>query len=72
VRPGGRLVYATCSLCTRENERVVRRFMEAHPAFQPEPPAAAFSGRPAGTGTVFLPAAHDGDGFFVASFRRAN
>ncbi len=33
VRPGGRLVYATCTLEPEENERVVESFLEAHPEF---------------------------------------
>jgi 16S rRNA (cytosine967-C5)-methyltransferase len=71
VRPGGRLIYATCSLATRENERVSERFAAGHLAFLPEPPAQVFTGRPAGPGgLVFAPADHDGDGFFVACFRR--
>ena len=34
VRPGGRLVYATCSLIKRENQDVVERFLLQHPQFQ--------------------------------------
>ncbi|HYR00974.1 MAG TPA: RsmB/NOP family class I SAM-dependent RNA methyltransferase, partial [Casimicrobiaceae bacterium] len=33
VRPGGRLVYATCSVLDDENDAVVARFLAAHPAF---------------------------------------
>lgn len=33
LRPGGRLVYATCSLLSQENESVVTAFLEAHPEF---------------------------------------
>jgi 16S rRNA (cytosine967-C5)-methyltransferase len=60
VRPGGRLVYATCSLCRSENESVAAAFLRGGDGFEPE-----IEGRP------LLPQAHDGDGFFLASFRRA-
>lgn len=36
VKPGGVLVYATCSLFREENEAVVERFLAAHPDFAPE------------------------------------
>ena len=35
VRPGGRLVYATCSSEPEENEAVVDRFLDGHPSFRP-------------------------------------
>lgn len=38
VRPGGLLVYATCSLESEENERVVQRFLTEHPEFARTPP----------------------------------
>lgn len=70
VRPGGRLVYATCSLSARENEDVVNRFLAAHPAFHPEPFARTFETTARGAGRLILPSVHDTDGFFVASLRR--
>ncbi|MGT2478405.1 hypothetical protein ACU4GR_04720 [Methylobacterium oryzae CBMB20] len=33
LKPGGRLVYATCSLLDAENESVAEAFAEAHPEF---------------------------------------
>src|SRR4029079_15649785 len=33
VKPGGRLVYATCSLLAEENEDIVQGFLAAHPEF---------------------------------------
>ncbi len=60
VRPGGRLIYATCSLSVRENEEVVAAFLAAHPELAAEKPAHRI-----------LPAEHNTDGFFVAALRRS-
>jgi 16S rRNA (cytosine967-C5)-methyltransferase len=70
VRSGGRLVYATCSLSTQENEDVVAAFLAAHPEFEPAPFARTFDALPRGAGLLILPARHNTDGFFVASLRR--
>ncbi|AHF07975.1 RsmB/NOP family class I SAM-dependent RNA methyltransferase [Desulfitobacterium metallireducens] len=35
VRPGGRLVYSTCTFAPQENEEVILRFLESHPEFSP-------------------------------------
>ncbi|MBN8486628.1 MAG: RsmB/NOP family class I SAM-dependent RNA methyltransferase [Burkholderiales bacterium] len=40
LKPGGRLVYATCSLLRRENEDVATAFAQAHPDFEPLPATA--------------------------------
>jgi 16S rRNA (cytosine967-C5)-methyltransferase len=37
VKPGGKLVYATCSVLPRENEEQIARFLAAHPAFTATP-----------------------------------
>jgi 16S rRNA (cytosine967-C5)-methyltransferase len=70
VKPGGRLVYATCSLSVRENEQVVARFLADTPGFEPLPLAQTFGFAPRGAGLTIFPARHDTDGFFVAAFRR--
>jgi 16S rRNA (cytosine967-C5)-methyltransferase len=70
VRPGGQLIYATCSLARRENEGVIDAFLSEHRDFEIQPPANTF-GFPAGPrGLTILPAKHDTDGFFVAALRR--
>ncbi|MEQ8326546.1 MAG: RsmB/NOP family class I SAM-dependent RNA methyltransferase [Parvibaculum sp.] len=76
VKPGGRLIYVTCSLLPSENERRAERFLESHAdfasipwsAFWPEgllPPPA-----PLGQGLRLSPASTGTDGFFVCLFRR--
>lgn len=60
VRPGGLLVYATCSLSHYENDDVVSAFLAAHPEFTPTIPAR-----------TILPSDHNTDGYFVAPLRRA-
>lgn len=70
VRPGGLLVYATCSLSPRENAGVVDAFLASHPEFKPEPLARTFGFKPATEAITILPARHDTDGFFVAALRR--
>lgn len=70
VHPGGRLVYATCSLSSSENESVVAAFLDSHPEFHPEPFAQTFDAQPRGAGLLIFPSRHNTDGFFVASLRR--
>ena len=36
VRPGGRLVYSTCTFAPAENERAIEEFLRNHPEFEPE------------------------------------
>ena len=71
VRPGGRLIYATCSLSRLENEDVVTAFLAAHREFTHEPPVRPFGAAPRSVGLAILPAAHNTDGFYVAALRRA-
>lgn len=70
VRPGGLLVYATCSLSHVENHDVVAAFLAAHAGYSAEKPARDLGGRFDGAGTTLLPATHDSDGFYVAILRR--
>lgn len=68
VRPGGRLIYATCSLLQEENEAVVEAFLQAHPAFAAAAGPADFpAGLLSAQGHLRLwPHRHGSDGFFAA------
>ena len=71
VRPGGVLVYATCSLCRTENEAVVEAFLGERPEFADETPSEIFGlRRAAGPGLVIAPWVHDTDGFYVCVLRK--
>lgn len=69
VRPGGRLVYAVCSLLSREGSGQAAAFLSRHSSwiFEHVP---IDGGRADGPGRLLTPE-HDGtDGFFIADFRR--
>ncbi len=79
VKPGGGLVYATCSVLPAENERQIEAFLAAHPDFELVPVATLW---PETIGTEppaqkaespFLrlsPLQHGTDGFFAAAMVR--
>jgi 16S rRNA (cytosine967-C5)-methyltransferase len=71
VRPGGRLVYATCSLEPEENDDVARDFLAARGDFTVEPPASCPVGPDAAGFVRCLPHRHGTDGFTAIRFRRA-
>ncbi|MCT2400686.1 RsmB/NOP family class I SAM-dependent RNA methyltransferase [Novosphingobium mangrovi (ex Huang et al. 2023)] len=67
VRPGGRLVFVTCSLLDEEGASQASRFLDTHAGWQADQPVLA-AGTPRGAGLRLSPF-HDGtDGFFVARF----
>jgi 16S rRNA (cytosine967-C5)-methyltransferase len=76
VKPGGRLVYATCSLLPQENESQAESFAAAHPDFAPIPVAdiwARVTGQADSGAALYLklsPARHNTDGFFAAVFEK--
>lgn len=75
VKPGGRLIYATCSILREENEAVVDAFQAAHPEFEPLACNALLAAQriPLDTGLRLRlwPHLHGTDGFFAAAFGRA-
>ena len=74
VKPGGRLVYATCSILPDENEVVADAFCSAHAEFTPLPCNELLAAQriPLDTGERLRlwPHIHGTDGFFAAAFQR--
>ena len=75
LKPGGVMVYSTCTINPEENEEQVKAFLEKHEAFELLP--VDYSGiteeasklLETGMGTVY-PEGDSGDGFFIAKLRR--
>ncbi len=59
LKPGGVLVYSTCTVSPRENQEVVRDFLKSNPAFVKEEERQ------------LLPNVDDTDGFYVCRMKRA-
>ncbi len=78
VRPGGRLLYSTCTFAPEENEQNAAWFLQTHPEFEAgdlsalpfgQPAFAVADGFPTHAGRRILPQ-HGGEGHFLALFRR--
>jgi 16S rRNA (cytosine967-C5)-methyltransferase len=74
LKPGGRLVYATCSVLTQENRQVVEEFLDCHPGFR-----RLHCGQVLDESHIALdteeylelrPQLHDTDAFFAAVMQR--
>ncbi|MHB8529260.1 MAG: RsmB/NOP family class I SAM-dependent RNA methyltransferase [Caulobacteraceae bacterium] len=71
VKAGGRLVYATCSLFTEENEDRIVAFLAGHGRFRPQPASGVADDFLTPAGFLRLtPATAGTDGFFVAIMER--
>lgn len=71
VRPGGRLVYSTCTFAPEENEQTIKAFLQAHPEFSVENVEAPWFSQ-VGTGMFRLwPHKLLGEGHFAAVLRKA-
>jgi 16S rRNA (cytosine967-C5)-methyltransferase len=82
LKPGGRLVYATCSLLREENEAIAQAFGEAHPDFAPLPVRELLGQlKVSGADTLcaggqgeylrLWPHRHATDGFFAAVWQKS-
>ena len=79
LKPGGRLIYATCSLLPAENEAIAHDFSAQHPAFEPLEVADILSGLKVqdpeslcqGRFLQLWPHRHQTDAFFAAVWKRS-
>ena len=69
LRPGGEIMYSTCTLRDAENREVVERFLSEHPDFSTVEFAVGAL-RSSGGMLTLLPHVHKTDGFFMAKLRR--
>jgi 16S rRNA (cytosine967-C5)-methyltransferase len=74
LKPGGRLVYATCSILPEENQHIVEAFLAAHPDFTLKPAGEVLQQQkiPLEMGDYFqlTPTQHQTDGFFAAVLQK--
>lgn len=69
LKPGGRMVYSTCTLNKAENEEVVEKFLLSHPEFSVEDFSFGQLSSAEGRLTLY-PHLHGTDGFFICKLRK--
>jgi 16S rRNA (cytosine967-C5)-methyltransferase len=70
VKPGGKLIYAVCTLTRSETTEVANRFGEAHPQFKPLPIRNPKTGKEHSEGRCVLdPSVDRGNGMFIAAWK---
>ena len=71
VRPGGVLIYSTCTVLPQENQQVVEGFLAGNPDFSLENPELPDNfPKPENGMLTLLPGKYDTDGFFICRLRR--
>ena len=71
VKPGGTLMYSTCTLLYRENEEVVETFLAENNSYKAEAfPLPGPVGLVQGGSVTLWPHRHGTDGFFISKMRR--
>lgn len=70
VKPGGILIYSTCTILKEENEEIAEKFLSSYPDFEPEPLLPELHDELSSSMKTLLPSFLGSDGFFMAKFRR--
>ncbi|HYB22206.1 MAG TPA: 16S rRNA (cytosine(967)-C(5))-methyltransferase RsmB [Solirubrobacteraceae bacterium] len=72
LRPGGVVVYSTCTISSAENERLIASFLDSHPDFTLDGPGSLGPhGLRGPQPTLTMPHTHHTAGFFIARLRRS-
>lgn len=67
VKQGGILTYSTCTVLPEENQKIVKKFLEVHPDFEPYEQ----SEHTEGWYSALFPNMKDSDGFFIATMKKS-